>query len=259
MERTPPRVKKQLRKEQGFVCAVPGCTNPYLWYHHFDPPWHVEHHQRPEGIIGLCGIHHPPADHGAFTVDQLREYKQAAAEEAPTVRGQFHWLRQKMVLVSGGWFFVENRVDVQVNGRPAVWFNRDDEGHALLNVRMPPSGPSRRVVIEDNSWVEVGNAKDLVAPPGGKSLEVSYANGDHLGVKFAPIQNVEELEKRYPGAGKVGLALPMTFVDVVLKVPALGIDIDTGRTQGSKVTNGVLERGGVGLAINMRRSRGASF
>jgi hypothetical protein len=102
----PPKIKQQIRREQGFVCAVPDCDNPYLYYHHFDPMWRERQHHEPEGMIALCGEHHPKADAGAFTRRQLRQYKVDAAEHAPEVKGRFDWLRHDMVVASGGLFYI---------------------------------------------------------------------------------------------------------------------------------------------------------
>src|SRR4029079_15500764 len=105
MERTPPvDVRKQLRREVQFGCPVSGCANPYLEYHHFDPPWREKHHHNPEGMLALCAEHHRKADAGAFTVEQLREMKK---ESPNTVRGRFNWLRNELLAVVGGSFYFE--------------------------------------------------------------------------------------------------------------------------------------------------------
>src|SRR5580693_411457 len=63
MTRTPPAdIRRALRREVGFVCPVPGCTNPYLTRHHFDPIWRVREHHEPGGLIALCRDHHSQAD-----------------------------------------------------------------------------------------------------------------------------------------------------------------------------------------------------
>lgn len=63
MARNPPKsVLAELRKEVGFGCPVEGCGNPYLTWHHFDPPWSERHHHEPQGIIALCPEHHNAAD-----------------------------------------------------------------------------------------------------------------------------------------------------------------------------------------------------
>ena len=72
MNRTPPKkVIQTLRQEVGFGCPIPNCGNPYLEWHHFDPPWSIENHHRPEGMIALCTQHHKNADNYAYTNEQL--------------------------------------------------------------------------------------------------------------------------------------------------------------------------------------------
>jgi hypothetical protein len=83
-------VKRRLRREVGFTCPVEGCGNPYLTWHHFDPPWRVEHHHRPEGMIALCLEHAAQADNDAFTHDQLRALKHAGGTGRSTVGARFN-------------------------------------------------------------------------------------------------------------------------------------------------------------------------
>src|SRR3990172_955656 len=100
MDRTPPPdVRRELRREIGFGCAFPGCGNPYLYWHHFDPPWRKLQHHNPSGMIALCGEHHAKADVGAFTREQLREFKRGAIERAEEVKGRFDWMRHSLLAV----------------------------------------------------------------------------------------------------------------------------------------------------------------
>jgi len=247
VERNPPGVKKKLRQAQGFVCAVPGCLNPYLYYHHFDPPWEEQQHNEPDGMIALCGEHHPKADGGAFTKEQLRDYKRQAAEHAGEIKGRFDWLRHKIMIVSGGICHIENVIDVQIGNTPTMWFTRDDEGYARLNVRMPQSGPSKRIVIEDNDWIESGNVKDLVSPPGGKSLEAAYGNGDYLRIRFEELPDEAALRKHFPNAAGMLLGeLPITSVEIELNVPGIGLTLHAG---GVNTGHMILKQNYIGLHI----------
>lgn len=83
-------VKRQLRQEVRFGCPVADCGNPYVTWHHFDPPWRVEHHHRPEGMIALCLEHAPQADAGAFTDDQLRALKRGGGNLSDIIAGRFN-------------------------------------------------------------------------------------------------------------------------------------------------------------------------
>lgn len=101
MNRSPPvEVREILRKEVNLGCPIEGCGSPYLQYHHFDPPWKERHQHDPQGMIALCKHHHPEADNGAWTKEQLREMK-----NKPFVRdelsGRFNWLRQDILVMAG--------------------------------------------------------------------------------------------------------------------------------------------------------------
>jgi len=74
MDRTPPKaVRDQLAREVNYGCAA--CGSPYLYWHHFDPPWRDRQHHEPAGMIALCGEHHAKADGGSYTVGQLHDMK----------------------------------------------------------------------------------------------------------------------------------------------------------------------------------------
>jgi hypothetical protein len=146
--------------------------------------------------------------------------------------------------------YIENTIDVQIGDTPMMWFNRDDEGYALLNVQMPQSGSAERVVIEDNSWVESGNVKDLVSPPGGKSLEVSYGNGDYLKIRFEEAPDEAALRKHFPNAAGVLLSeLPITSVEVEMNIPGIGLTLHAGGVNDARMTGVVTKQNYIGLQI----------
>jgi hypothetical protein len=77
VSRTPPKsVTQFLRKEANFGCPVQDCGNPYLTWHHFDPPWKDKEDHNADGMIALCTRHAPHADVGRWTKAQLLEMKQ---------------------------------------------------------------------------------------------------------------------------------------------------------------------------------------
>ena len=121
MNRTPPTaVRCELKREVGFGCPVPDCGNPYLYWHHFDPPWDVRQHHDPDGMIALCGLHHPKADAGAYSKEQLREFKRRVAERAEEVKGRFEWMRHSLLAVVGGNFYYETPVVFQFRSGASV-------------------------------------------------------------------------------------------------------------------------------------------
>ena len=138
MTRTPPaKVRRQLRQEVGFHCPVQDCGNPYLTWHHFDPPWRIEQHQRPEGMIALCLNHAAKADVGAFTDEQLRTLKKEGRSRAHEIKGRFDWLRQSLLVIVGGNFFYESPIIFQINERPCIWLTRNGDGFLQVSFDMP--------------------------------------------------------------------------------------------------------------------------
>lgn len=260
MTRKPPaKVRKQLRQEVGFRCPVEGCGNPYLTWHHFDPPWHVENHHRPEGMIALCLDHAAKADGGAFTDDQLRTLKKNGRQRAEEVRGQFDWMRRDLLAVVGGCFYYEQPIIFQVGDKPCIWFNRDAEGYLLLNFQMPSISSEPRAQIEDNGWVVPPIVADVVCPPRGRLLEIRYPNDDKLKIEFFSIESQDALAGRYPDANvkswAFNLSFPSTGVEISEKVSGTTIEFGprTTRLPGFRLTNGFMMRNG-GAAIGLGAS-----
>jgi len=115
-----------------------------------------EHHN-PDGMIALCGEHHDKADAGAFTREQLGRMKQDGRAHAAEVRGRFEWMRRELLGVVGGSFYHETPILVQFRDEPMIWFNRDESGYLLLNVRMLTASKEPRLRVEDNYWITRGN------------------------------------------------------------------------------------------------------
>jgi hypothetical protein len=157
-------MRRELRQEVGFGCPVESCAVPYLGYHHFDPPWHVEQHHRPEGMIALCGVHHPQADAGSWTAEQLRALKLRGRDRADEVRGHLNWLRRELLAVVGGNFYYETLRIFEYRSQPIIWFSRDDDGYLRLNVRMLTTSGQQRLEIIDSDWILYGEPVDAPVP-----------------------------------------------------------------------------------------------
>jgi hypothetical protein len=125
-------------------------------------------------MIALCAEHHSMADAGAFTQEQLRQFKEAGARRAEEVRGRFEWMRRDVLWVVGGNFYYETPVIFQFRDEPVVWFKRDEDGYLLLNLKMLTTSSEERATIEDNFWIGQGPIDDLESPPHGRILEVRY-------------------------------------------------------------------------------------
>ncbi|HEX8564249.1 MAG TPA: hypothetical protein VF648_01180 [Pyrinomonadaceae bacterium] len=222
---TPKPVREALSREVGRGCPVPGCGSPYLEWHHFDPPWRVREHFEPEGMIALCSEHHPIADGGAWTKEQLHEFKRNGAKNISEVKGRFSWLRNKLLVVAGNGFYYETLTILEIGGQPIIWLRRDENGYLLLNIRMLTTSGEPRLVLEDNGWVEKGNPQEFECQPSGKLIRAKYSNGDKIKVEFIEIESEEAAQKRYP-AGRVSEWNPLiSYLNEKIEFPITAVEI----------------------------------
>ena len=121
MNRTPPSdIRQVLRREVNFGCPIPSCGSPYLEYHHFDPPFSVREHHDPEGMIALCTKHHPMADGGKWTKEDLHRMKQQPFLRTNKLTDEsFGWHRRKLILAIGG-FYVNPSIFLRMNGQQVI-------------------------------------------------------------------------------------------------------------------------------------------
>jgi hypothetical protein len=225
LPREPPEdVKRQLRREIGFGCPIPGCRNPYLEYHHFDPEWHAEEHHRPAGLIPLCAEHHGKAR--AWTREQLREFKANAREGAGRLVGRFEWMRRDVITLVGGQFWFGSLRVLAIADELVIWFERSDDGLLLLNLRQPTTSGEPRFEMRNNDWVLDGRPSDVVSPTNGSRIRVRYNNGDDLGVLFWEAASLDSLTRRYKHQRPESFAdipFPLLVVEVRLVVADAGI------------------------------------
>lgn len=249
-------MKLQLRQEVGFRCPVAGCGNPYLTWHHFDPPWRVEKHHRPEGMIALCLEHASKADNGAFTDDQLRRLKSQPLTEVPA-EGSFDWLRQDILARVGGNYYYQQAVLIQIGNTPVVWFERDQQGNMLLNFRMPTISGSERVSITNNFWSVPSAVNELVCPPMGRLIEVKYSNGDRFKAEFMQIEDAGALRKRYSNSTFSWVSLvtfPVTLLELWQTAAGTSFSLgpDSSSLEGSFLKEGFISGNGIaGLGIGV--------
>jgi hypothetical protein len=205
-------------------------------------------------MIALCGTHHAIADAGAYTKEQLREFKKFGAEKAQEISGRFEWMRRSLLAVVGGNFYYETPVIFEFRGEPSIWFERDEDGYFLLNVRMLSTSIEPRVCIENNFWISRGSPDDLESPPSGKSLRIKYSNGDELAIRFLEIESVQALQARYPFANPVGweIDFPVTTVEVNTKVGGTNIEFGPLHTKlsGVIVSGGFAKNCKVGIPLD---------
>lgn len=163
--------RRILRKEVNFGCPVDGCGNPFLEYHHFDPPWREGKRHHLPGMIALCSLHHPRGDIGTWTNDQLREMKKNPYLRGGKVRGRSHWLRRDVIIEGGGLVAINPGALLSIRGKRAIWLRRDKRG-SHLNIDIRDVRGNQILKMVDNDWVVSGDLLDLHCPPGGRSMTI---------------------------------------------------------------------------------------
>lgn len=172
MDRTPPtEVRRALRQEVGFGCPVAGCRQAFLTWHHFDPPWNMEQHHRPEGMIALCRQHHDAADRGVYSCGDLRNLKQSLSNSHPAI-ANLPWSKQEFLIRLGGCYTGGTAVAIALAGERAVWLRRGDNGHLLLSFQLLAADGSILALMEDNMFeADPKRLYDLEASTGGTRLK----------------------------------------------------------------------------------------
>lgn len=151
MDRNPPlEVKKRLRQEVRFACPIPGCTNPVLTWHHFDPPWHIKQHHDPEGMIALCTSHHSLADGGNWAKSQLRIFKKNPPS-VESIRKNFLWSDASILYRLGGNYAANCPYILTISGIPIIWHTSSSDGRILFSLDFRNQQNFRVLHIEENS------------------------------------------------------------------------------------------------------------
>jgi hypothetical protein len=135
----------------------------------------VQKHNDPAGMIALCAQHADFADGGAYTLEQLREFKRNPYISEPRVSpGRLAWQRNELILLAGG-FYLNPRVYLRANGRDMIWCTRDNDGFIMLNIDIRDANDCPIILMKNNDWLQVGavdGIDDIEGPPLGRSLTV---------------------------------------------------------------------------------------
>lgn len=237
---------------------VAGCGSPYLTWHHFDPPWRAERHHRTQGMIALCREHADKADNGSSTDHQLRKLKLEGRSRGLEVRGRFDWMRRDLLAVVGSNFFYQTNVIFELGAVRCIWFDRDEDGYLLLSFKMPTIAGRTRAQIDQNIWSVVPDVSEVVCPPSGRLVEVSYSNGDKFRAEFFDVTSPGELAGRYPTSKTAAWSDHVNFPVTVVEVweTASGTSIEFGprfsRLPGNNIfVDGFMSRGPVAIHVSI--------
>lgn len=261
VNRTPPRaVKEELRKESGYQCSIPECGSPYLEWHHFDPPWEIQEHHNPEGMLALCSTCHPLADGGAWTKDQLKNIKEANRRKVLNlpIEGKFKFFRNDFLLDTGGNYYFRNRIaEVSLHGSPLIWFEKNELGLKQLNVRLFNRAGIVYFQIENNCWGVRNHIKDIVCPPSGRLLSVIFQNENFVKIEFVELNDSKLLKKNLSKScieflEDEKISPPITLLKIGLRLQEFGVDISPRKLSylGLNVSGSMFIDSNMGICIS---------
>jgi hypothetical protein len=251
----PEPVKRQLRQEVRFACPVPGCGNPLLEYHHFDPPWNQQHHHNLAGMISLCTRHHPMADRGTWTKEQLREFKSKPADVG-LIRQTFMWSERSALLQLGNLFTKGGDRVLTVQDERVVGFDKSPDARLLFSLDLRDQKGRSVVLVKENSLsLDVSPLWDLRIDTGATHLKLWHRPKDiGLELRFQRL-TMGELEDKVRRLGQVVSGfhdLAIACVDSEGRIPIVQVNRARFPTPHGmiKVGPGTLNIPGFPLAMN---------
>ncbi|WP_158692683.1 hypothetical protein [Streptomyces roseochromogenus] len=136
-------------------------------------------------------------------------------------------MRHKILMVAADNFSYECYTALEIGGVKSIWFERDEDGYLLLNVKMPTLARRPRAEIEQNVWTVTPGADEVICPPNGRIVEVNHSNGDRFRVEFFTLENSEKFASRYPHMVncKDMPEYPLTAVEVYETVAGTGLSL----------------------------------
>jgi hypothetical protein len=236
-------------------------------------------------MIAVCRDHHPEADAGAFSDDDLRELKRTGRERARLLGARFNWMHEQLLVRVGSVFYYETPIAIRIGERPIVWFNRNEANRVLVNLSMPSASGDPRLEMRDNFWLTEGtNLRALNCPPSGRVVQARYDNNDLLRIEFRNIDSLEELDRRYqtkipkrkhrheglsrpepstnvsyaPDIARDGITFPLAVAEITMRLPGTGLQLSANKTglETNAIYGGWMSHCRVGIQIGAASDMG---
>jgi hypothetical protein len=147
-----------------------------------------------------------------------------------------NWLREKLLVVVGGNFYLEPPgcplIVFEYYGRSSIWLTRDEDNYLGLNIDMTTTSGEERISMEENYWMLNGEPDDFECPPSGRLIHAHYANGDELRIEFREIHSEQEASERYNKKDwtRSGITFPITAVEVQNRIAGTRVSFDKDST-----------------------------
>lgn len=203
MYRSPPaHVQRVLRQEVNYCCPVPDCAEPFLTWHHFDPPWNLEQHHRPEGMIALCVKHHRQAEGGIFGIDEIRKWKKYP-NQGELAKTKFEWYGAMPLIRLGGCYAARGRWLIIVNGEHLLKIFSEDR-NLVFNFTLRNEANENLARMENNLFsYEPSVIHDLSVSASGHQIKIWLQErqiGIDLEYSRKTIQQIDEqIQRDQPG------------------------------------------------------------
>lgn len=185
----PNEVIKQLCAEVNYGCPVPRCGSPFLTWHHFDPPYHVQPHHNPSGMIALCLGHHKMADAGVYSKAQLLTYKSNPFVK-DKLSAHWPWEPEELVFILGGSIFFKKSPGLSLREKPIfrakhINIPETDKERIVFDMNLvDPSGNSIVSMADNMMTLHTHDLDNFTFTAGAKDFNLSHTSGIQLNLRF---------------------------------------------------------------------------
>jgi len=152
----PEPILRSVRQRCGFGCVV--CGDPFIVYHHFDPPFPEAHEHRPEGITLLCQRCHDDETRHRLAPDYVRQHNanpyclRAGHTRHCLVRSSISTGRPLTFKIGSTTF--ETQVVLMYEDEELISFKppEDEKAPLRLSAKMTDLNGQELLTIVDNEW-----------------------------------------------------------------------------------------------------------